>query len=71
MLFNLVTTSEDLDQFDLKQFKDYLLSIFGERLAGFLHTTNDETGDRTIATTGEIKLKSQIEIRQLDQRVVR
>ena len=56
LLFNLVTTSDRLDEFDLQKFKDLLLSIFGERLAGLLHTTNDETGDRTIATTGQIRL---------------
>lgn len=56
LLFNLVTTSNDLDKFSLDAFANYLKSLFGERLAGFLHTINDEIGDRTIATTGEIKL---------------
>ena len=56
LLCNLVTTSGDLDQFDLEKFADFLKGIFGERLAGLLHTINDETGDRTIATSGSIKL---------------
>ena len=56
LLFNLVTTSDGLTQFDIQQFKNFILSIFGERVAGLLHTTNDETGDRTIATTGKIRL---------------
>ncbi len=56
LLFNLVTTSDRLDEFDLQKFTDFLLSLFGERIAGFLHTINDETGDRTIATTGEVNL---------------
>lgn len=56
LLFNLVTTSAGLDQFDLPKFTDFLLSLFGDRMAGFLHTINDETGDRTIATTGEVDL---------------
>lgn len=56
LLFNLVTTSAGLDQFDLKKFTDLLLSLFGDRVAGLLHTTNDETGDRTIATTGDVRL---------------
>lgn len=30
--------------------------LFGKRVAGFIHTINDEIGDRTIATTGSIKL---------------
>lgn len=56
LLFNLVTTSYDLPKFDLKAFADLLVSLFGERVAGLLHTINDETGDRTIATTGEVSL---------------
>ena len=56
LLFNLVTTSHDLKKFNLKAFSDYLLALFGDRMAGLLHTTNDEIGDRTIATSGSINL---------------
>jgi len=56
LLCNLVTTSPNLDQFDLDKFANFLKGIFGERLAGLLHTINDETGDRTIATSGSIDL---------------
>ena len=56
LLCNLVTTSPYLDQFDLQKFADFLKGIFGDRLAGLLHTINDETGDRTIATSGSIDL---------------
>lgn len=56
LLFNLVTTSYDLPNFDLKAFAGYLQEIFKERFAGLLHTINDETGDRTIATSGSIDL---------------
>ncbi len=56
LLFNLVTTSYDLPEFNLPQFADFLISLFGDRVAGLLHTTNDETGDRTIATTGAVEL---------------
>lgn len=56
LLFNLVTTSKGLETFDLQKFSDFLVTNFGERVAGFLHSTNDETGDRTLATTGDIKL---------------
>ncbi|WP_088322739.1 23S rRNA (uracil(1939)-C(5))-methyltransferase RlmD [Polaribacter tangerinus] len=56
LLCNLVTTSDGLENFDLKKFAIFLENILGNRLAGFLHTINDETGDRTIATTGNIKL---------------
>ncbi|GGI57789.1 23S rRNA (uracil(1939)-C(5))-methyltransferase RlmD [Winogradskyella haliclonae] len=56
LLFNLVTTSYDLQKFDLDQFANYLVALFGDRVAGLLHTINDEIGDRTIATTGSIRL---------------
>lgn len=56
LLCNLVTTSPELENFDLQKFANFLKDIFGERLAGLLHTINDETGDRTIATAGTIDL---------------
>ncbi|WP_428742743.1 23S rRNA (uracil(1939)-C(5))-methyltransferase RlmD [Tenacibaculum sp.] len=56
LLFNLVTTSTGLSDFNLEDFANYLVELFGNRVAGLLHTINDETGDRTIATSGSIKL---------------
>jgi len=56
LLCNLVTTSPELENFDLHKFAAFLKDLFGERLAGLLHTINDETGDRTIATSGSINL---------------
>ncbi|MCA0131670.1 23S rRNA (uracil(1939)-C(5))-methyltransferase RlmD [Winogradskyella alexanderae] len=56
LLFNLVTTTHSLAQFDLDNFANYLVDLFGNRVAGFLHTINDEIGDRTIATTGSVNL---------------
>ena len=56
VLFNLVTTSDGLAGFDLKAFTGFLVEQLGDRVAGLLHTTNDETGDRTIATKGKIQL---------------
>ena len=56
LLFNLVTTSHNLPKFDLEKFANYLVELFGDRVAGLLHTINDETGDRTIATSGSVKL---------------
>jgi 23S rRNA (uracil1939-C5)-methyltransferase len=56
LLCNLVTTSPELDTFDLQKFANFLKEIFGDRLAGLLHTINDETGDRTIATAGSLDL---------------
>ena len=45
LLFNLVTTSKDIDQFDSTAFVDVLKSILGNRIAGIIHTINDEIGD--------------------------
>ncbi len=56
LLFNLVTTSYDLPQFQLLKFAEFLVEQLGERVAGLVHTINDEAGDRTVATTGESKL---------------
>jgi 23S rRNA (uracil1939-C5)-methyltransferase len=56
LLFNLVTTSYDLPKFDLSKFAQFLVDQLGERMAGLLHTVNDEAGDRTVATAGEINL---------------
>jgi len=56
LLFNLVTTSHDLPKFDLNAFSKLLQEVFKERFAGLLHSINDETGDRTLATAGSIKL---------------
>ena len=56
LLFNLVTTSRELSKFNLTEFSEFIVREFGERVAGVHHTTNDETGDRTLTTTGEIQL---------------
>jgi 23S rRNA (uracil1939-C5)-methyltransferase len=56
LLFNLVTTSYDLPKFDLNKFASFLVELFGDRVAGLLHTINDEVGDRTMATSGSIEL---------------
>ena len=56
LLFNLVTTSYDLPKFDLNKFARFLVELFGDRVAGLLHTINDEVGDRTMATSGSIEL---------------
>ncbi len=56
LLCNLVTTSKDLPKFSMPNFVALLQELLGNRLAGLLHTINDETGDRTIATSGSIDL---------------
>jgi 23S rRNA (uracil1939-C5)-methyltransferase len=46
LLLSLVTSSENVEQFDAKAFSDYLNSLFGERLVGFMHTINDNETER-------------------------
>jgi 23S rRNA (uracil1939-C5)-methyltransferase len=56
LLFNLVTSSTDIDKFNLDEFVDLLKSLFGNRLKGLLHTINDEIGDRAQPNAGSSKL---------------
>jgi len=56
ILLNLVTTSTELDQFDMPAFIELLKEILGNRFAGLLHTINDSIGDRIQASDGSCKL---------------
>lgn len=56
LLLNLVTSSEGLEKFDLKGFSEFLQAILGKRLAGFLHTVNDNVADRAKIENGESDL---------------
>ncbi|MBL4703558.1 MAG: 23S rRNA (uracil(1939)-C(5))-methyltransferase RlmD [Flavobacteriales bacterium] len=52
LLINLVTSSNGLDQFDKEAFKDHLIEVLGNRLAGFIHTVNDDVADRAKLENG-------------------
>ena len=52
LLVNLVTTSNGLDRFDVAAFGEWLEKRLGVRLAGFIHTLNDDTGERVEARDG-------------------
>ena len=56
LLLNLVTSSEGLETFDLDKFSEFLQGLYGERLQGFLHTVNDDIGDRVQPLEGESEL---------------
>jgi 23S rRNA (uracil1939-C5)-methyltransferase len=56
LLLNLVTSSEGLEKFDLKGFSEFLQAKLGNRLAGFLHTVNDNVADRAKIENGESNL---------------
>jgi len=55
-LINLVTTSTNLSEFKTQEFVDLLLHLFGKRVAGIIHTINDEIGDRVDALSGSSEL---------------
>ncbi len=55
LLFNLVTSSNSLNKFDIPAFGNYLKEILGERMAGLIHTTNDDVADREKLDKGTSK----------------
>lgn len=56
LLVNLTTTSHGLDAFNLEDFVEQLKQLIGDRLAGLLHTINDNTGDVSHHDESETKL---------------
>ncbi|MFN2424599.1 MAG: hypothetical protein ABR572_12580, partial [Cryomorphaceae bacterium] len=54
-LFNFVTTEHGLDTFDMAGFIDLMKNLFGTRLAGIIHTINNDTGDRVQPLSGASK----------------
>ncbi len=56
LLVNFVSSSSELDSFDLNHFKNLWVEVFGKRLGGLIHTINDDVGDRPKATEGERKV---------------
>ena len=55
LLFNLVTSSSSINKFDIPAFGNYLKEILGERMAGLIHTTNDDVADREKLDKGSSK----------------
>ena len=56
LLVNLVTSSEGLKMFNRNEFVDFVLNLFGKRIAGIQHTVNDNVADRAKIENGESKL---------------
>lgn len=56
LLLNLVTTSHDLERFNFDEFSQLLNAILGDRLAGLIHTINDDIGDRIQPNNGQSRL---------------
>lgn len=56
LLVNLVTSSEGVKDFDIHVFAEFLKSLFGNRIAGFQHTINNDVADRAKIENGNCKL---------------
>jgi len=56
LLFNLVTSSNDLKNFSPIDFGNFLSNLLGKRMAGLLHTINDDVADREKLDKGSSKL---------------
>ena len=56
LLINLVTTSGNEDKFKLEDFVQFIKELWGNRVAGILHTINDDIGDRVEANSGNSTL---------------
>tara|TARA_B110000211_G_scaffold204534_1_gene238103 strand:+ start:324 stop:1841 length:1518 start_codon:yes stop_codon:yes gene_type:complete len=56
LLINMVTTSGGEEAFIESEFVDFILSLWGSRVAGILHTINDNIGERVEAREGLSKL---------------
>lgn len=56
LLFNLVTTSDDLHLFDRDGFVAKCVELWGDRIAGILHSINDDKGERVQSSAGSSTL---------------
>jgi 23S rRNA (uracil1939-C5)-methyltransferase len=56
LLFNLVTSSENKQVFDVAAFGEFLKKQFKDRLAGLIYTINDDVADREKLDKGASKL---------------
>ena len=56
LLFNLVTSSKGLDQFNHMEFGIYLEQLFKSRFRGLIHTINDDVADREKLDKGNSQL---------------
>lgn len=52
LLINIVTTSEGEGQFVPEEFVKFIKELWGDRVAGILHTINDDIGERVEARAG-------------------
>ncbi len=53
LLINLVTSDAGLEQFNREKFTEFVIQLFGNRIAGLLHTINNSTGDNAQSRFGD------------------
>ncbi|MEX1190452.1 MAG: 23S rRNA (uracil(1939)-C(5))-methyltransferase RlmD [Brumimicrobium sp.] len=56
LLINLVTSSQGIKDFNVNAVGDFLKANFGDRIAGFQHTINDNVADRAKIENGNCTL---------------
>tara|TARA_B100000508_G_scaffold118450_1_gene98576 strand:+ start:92075 stop:93529 length:1455 start_codon:yes stop_codon:yes gene_type:complete len=56
LLINLVTSSQNIEQFDVQSVGKFLQEHMGDRIAGFQHTINDNVADRAKIENGNCEL---------------
>lgn len=53
LLLKLVTSDTNIEKFDFKAFTDFVVDLLGDRLAGLLHTINNDIGDNAQSRIGD------------------
>lgn len=56
LLMNLVTTDQDIEKFSIQAFCDKVSELFQNRVAGIIHTINNDEGDRVDPLNGSTTL---------------
>lgn len=53
LLIKLVTSDTNIEKFDFTAFTNFMTNLFGNRLAGLLHTINNDIGDNAQSRLGD------------------
>lgn len=53
LLIKLVTSDTNIENFDFTAFTNFMTNLFGNRLAGLLHTINNDIGDNAQSRLGD------------------
>ena len=56
LLIGFVTTEKDLEEFNLQAFRDFVISLWGDRVGGLIHVAYDGEGDYVKVMDGKTTL---------------